>query len=306
MCHPSNTIRMVTMNAEPKIVLSVSRRTDIPAFYMPWFMDQVMRGCIEVVNPFNGRARLVSVSPQRVHTMVFWSKNFDPFLAEGHGERLQDMGYNLFFNFTINSHSPILEPRVPALDQRIDQLRQLCRRFGAASVQWRFDPICHFTTSADGIQTNLADFEAIAAAAGDCGIDCCITSFMDHYRKIARRTGSTVTFLEPDPARRTTLLLNMEKALTPLGIQLVLCCEKAVLAELPAGSTIRAGACISGHRIMAVHGGRVSLRQDSGQRGASGCGCTVSVDVGSYRLHPCHHDCLYCYANPACDRRPSS
>ena len=43
--------------------------------------------------------------------------------------------------------------------------------------------------------------------------------------------------------------------------------------------------------------------QDSGQRKATGCGCTVSVDVGSYGLHPCHHNCLFCYANPACDQR---
>lgn len=291
------------MKNELKQILSVSRRTDIPAFYMPWFMDQVTREVVEVVNPFNQQARQVAVTPERVHAMVFWSKNFGPFLAGRYGERLQALGYHLFFNFTINSRSPFLEPGVPDLNQRLAQLRQLCHRFGAATVQWRFDPICHFTTPAGGIETNLDDFQIIAAATGACGIATCTTSFMDHYRKIERRTRGALTFVEPSPAEKVKILLNMEGTLSPLGIQLTLCCEKKALGQLPAGSTISAGACISGRRIMAVHGGRVSLRQDSSQRKASGCGCTVSVDVGSYSLHPCHHNCLFCYANPACDQR---
>jgi hypothetical protein len=286
-----------------KQVLSVSRRTDIPAFYMPWFMDRIRRGAIEVINPFNRRVRRVDVSPERIHAMVFWSKNFGPFLEAGYGERLQSMGYHLHFNFTVNSTIPILEPGVPDLDQRLEQLRQLCLRFGKAAIQWRFDPICHFFTQTGTHRTNLADFETIAAAAGECGVGICTTSFMDHYRKIARRTGPGLTFVEPSLEEKTTLLMRMEQILVPLGIQLDLCCEKAVLDELPSRSSIRSGACISGERIMAVHGGRVPVRQDPGQRKAAGCGCTVAVDVGSYDLHPCHHNCLFCYANPACDQR---
>lgn len=291
------------MKHELKQILSVSRRTDIPAFYMPWFMDRVSRGVVEVVNPFNRQVRQVIISPQRIHTMVFWSKNFGPFLAGGYGDQLQAMGYHLFFNFTVNSRAPELEPGVPGLEQRLDQLRQLCHRFGAASVQWRFDPICHYTMNPGVIETNLGEFETIAAVAGECGIDTCTTSFMDHYRKIGRRTRGRLTFVEPSPAERVRILTHMEQTLGPLGIHLALCCEKMVLDKLPAGSAISAGACISGRRIMAVHGGRTSLRQDAGQRKAAGCGCTVSVDVGSYSLHPCHHNCLFCYANPACDQR---
>lgn len=292
------------MSGTLKQVLSVSRRTDIPAFYMPWFMDRVHRGVVEVVNPFNRRVRQVPVSPEQVHTMVFWSKNFAPFLNGRYGETFREMGFQLMFNFTINSPAPRLEPGVPDLDRRLMQLQELCRRFGAVSVQWRFDPICHFTAGAGPATSNRGDFETIAAAAGTCGIDTCITSFMDHYRKIDRRTGKDLTFLDPPMAEKVRIALEMEQVLKQQSIQLALCCEPAVLRALPADTTISAGACISGHRIMAMHGGKVSVRQDGGQRKASGCRCTQSVDVGSYDLHPCRHSCLYCYANPACDRRP--
>jgi len=291
------------MKPELKQILSVSRRTDIPAFYMPWFMDRVNRGVIEVVNPFNQRVRAVDVSPERIHTMVFWSKNFGPFLEHGYGETLQAMGYHLFFNFTVNSRSRLLEPAVPSLNERLDQLRQLCKRFGAATVQWRFDPICHYRTNDGDIRDNLQDFQIIAASAGKCGIDICISSFMDHYRKIARRTGRRLTFLNPSMVEKVKIVADMAATLSPLGIRLALCCENKVLEALPTECAVGPAGCISAKRIMAVYGGSLSLRKDSGQRKATGCRCTVSIDIGSYSLHPCHHNCLFCYASPACDRR---
>ena len=294
------------MKPKAKTILSVSRRTDIPAFYMSWFMRQVTGGGVTVINPFTRQARRVDLSPDIVHTMVFWSKNFGPFLDGGYGETLLAMGYHLFFNFTINSQNRLLEPAVPDLSQRLDQLRQLCERFGAATVQWRFDPICHFRTRDDVTADNLADFDAIAKTAGGCGIDVCITSFMDHYRKIALRTADRLCFVEPPMGAKVELLARMEATLAPLGIHLTLCCEKETLQALPRTSTVGPAACIAGDRIMAVHGGRVSLRRDSGQRQTAGCRCTVAVDVGSYALHPCPHNCLFCYANPACDRRPEA
>jgi predicted metalloprotease with PDZ domain len=126
---------------------------------------------------------------------------------------------------------------------------------------------------------------------------------MDHYRKIEGRTNNQLTFLDPPITEKVGIVLEMQSILSRWGIQLNLCCEKEVLAALPPASPIGPAACISGERIMAVHGGRVSLARDSGQRRSSGCGCSISVDVGSYNLHPCHHNCLFCYANPACDQR---
>jgi DNA repair photolyase len=61
---------------------------------------------------------------------------------------------------------------------------------------------------------------------------------------------------------------------------------------------VRAGRCIDHHRLEQLYGGAVSRRVDGGQRRSAGCGCHQSVDIGSYRLHPCRHNCLYCYANP--------
>ena len=103
------------MTTATKIVLSASRRTDIPAFYMPWFMAQIEKGQFTVVNPFNRKESIVPATPDHVHSIVFWSKDFGAFIKKGFGQQLQKRGYYLFFNFTINSDNPLLEPHVPPL-----------------------------------------------------------------------------------------------------------------------------------------------------------------------------------------------
>jgi hypothetical protein len=98
-------------------VISASRRTDIPAFFMPWFMEGIARGEFEVTNPYNRRVTRVAAAAPPVHTIVFWSKNFGPFLEGNYGGRLQAMGYHLYFQFTINSENRVLEPNLPGLDR---------------------------------------------------------------------------------------------------------------------------------------------------------------------------------------------
>ncbi len=287
-----------------QIVLSASRRTDIPAFYMNWFMSQIERGAFEVTNPYNGRVSTVPAGPERVHTLVFWSKNFGPFIEGGYGYALQGKGYRLFYNFTVNSEAPALEPNVPPLSDRLAQMAHLCRKFGPETVNWRFDPLCFYAVDDQAATDNLKDFLEIAEHASANGVTRCITSFMDDYPKIRRRlkircNGSNrFRFVDPPKEKKASVLLGMEAVLFKLGISLRVCCEKRVRLLLPKDSQIQDSACISNALLTRIYGGSLSLRRDTGQRIKDGCGCQVSVDIGSYRGHPCYHNCLFCYANP--------
>lgn len=290
-----------------RIVISASRRTDIPAFYMPWFMQQIEQGYFDVRHPFSGKSTRVPAQVDRIHTIVFWSKNFRPFLDEGHGQQLVDKGYNLFFNFTINSSHPILEPGVPSTAMRLEQLAALVDRFGPEAVQWRFDPICFYqpTHDAQGHNAeghNIDQFAWIARQAGRLGIQTCITSFVDLYQKVRRRSVQAgITFTDPPLGRKINQIVSMTRVLRPVGIQLQLCCEHELLSALPPEAEAMGAACIPNHKLAELYGDDLSLARDSGQRVASGCGCRVSRDIGSYQLHPCPHHCLFCYANPGPD-----
>ena len=215
--------KSVTADRPYKIIISASRRTDIPAFYMPWFMGQVKKGSFEVTNPFNQRVSIVPATPDKVDTIVFWSKNFGPFLDKSYGEQLLKQGFHLFFNFTINSDCTNLEPNVPPLRKRLEQLEHLCQRFGPKTINWRFDPLCFFKTEVGRLQDNLNDFAGIAEKAAECGIVRCITSFMDHYPKIRRRlsTRPGFVFVDLPLEKKVEILRGMIKTLATGNIHLI-------------------------------------------------------------------------------------
>ncbi|UCD81688.1 MAG: DUF1848 family protein, partial [Desulfobacterales bacterium] len=239
-------------------------------------------------------------TPDAVHTIVLWSKNFGPFIEGKYGDQLLALGYHLFFNFTVNSDSEILEPNVPVLEERLNQLKYLAEHFGPRAINWRFDPICFYRTSKSALNDNLHDFGYIAEKAAGWGIERCITSFMDHYPKIRRRLSSRsgFAFIDPPLTAKVKTLVKMSAQLAVLGIRLRTCCEKEVIDALDRESSIAPSACIPNDLLLELYGGNLSLKRDTGQRVKAGCGCRVSVDIGSYRQQPCYHNCLFCYANP--------
>ena len=288
------------MRSTKKIVISASRRTDIPAFYMKDFMKAIHRGFFRVTNPFNQKESLVIATPDKVHTIVFWSKDYTNLLKGNFIKSLRDFGYNLFFNYTINSRDYLLEPCLPSLGHRLTQLETLAGIVGPDAIFWRFDPICFYRRKDGKICHNRGDFLKIADVASDLGIRTCITSFLDIYRKVQKRLSCVpgFSFLDPTIENKIKILLEMSQELKKRNIDLLTCCEKQILESIPPDSGIKASSCIPNHYLAKLYGPNVSLKKDTGQRIKFGCGCRSSVDVGSYRHQPCYHNCLFCYANP--------
>lgn len=263
-------------------------------------MDRIQTGCFELTHPYTKRISRLAAAPDRIHTIVFWSKNFGPFFDGGYDRQLSQKGYRLFFNFTINSPHPTLEPAMPPLAERLDQLSRLADQFGPQTIQWRFDPICYYHSPSGESGDNLDQFTTIADRAAKEGVPTCITSFVDHYRKVLRRVSSSnIRLIDPPLEQKIKRTLGLAQYLEPLKIQLHLCCEKELLAALPDGNNVQSAACIPNQHLSELYGADISLAKDAGQRAAAGCGCRTSKDIGDYQLHPCRHNCLYCYANPS-------
>ncbi|SMC23023.1 protein of unknown function [Desulfacinum hydrothermale DSM 13146] len=283
------------------IVLSASRRTDIPAFYMDQFMAGIRAGAFEVENPYNGRVSRVAATPDEVAAVVFWSKNYHAFLEGGYGLELQRRGYRLFFHFTVNSPHRVLEPHLPDLEDRLAQVRRLTELVPPQAVNWRFDPILWFRDERGETGNNLGDFVRIAEGMARAGVRTCTTSFLDIYPKVRRRAAGVARwrFLEVSRDKRLQVLRRMLDVLNFLGMELQVCCEEDLVEALGLPDDVRSGACVSHARLEEIYGPLgLSHRRDKGQRSKAGCGCDESRDVGSYRRQPCWHGCLYCYANP--------
>jgi Domain of unknown function (DUF1848) len=293
-------IRAMPVLQPLKTILSASRRTDIPAFYMDWFMGGIEKGSFEVINPYNQYRRHVPAHPHEVHSIVFWSKDFGPFLRGNFDRKLQQQGYRLFFNFTINAPAPMLEPHVPALSERIRQITELAQRHTPEAIIWRFDPICFFRhNDSTELHHSVGSLESIADALAAIGIRRCVTSFVDLYRKVQCRLPATgLKLVEPPAEVKRDTLLAMAATLRQKQISLGTCCEQAVLDTLPPDAGITPGDCIPGPLLARLFGDGFALKKDPGQRRTRGCTCNIAADIGSYRQQPCYHNCLFCYANP--------
>ena len=279
-------------------VISASRRTDIPAFYLDWFISRLNAGEFRLINPFNGRVRKVPVSKHSAHSIVFWSKNYAQLL-----KRLSELkGWRLFFQFTLNTENSLLEPGVPPLAERKEQMRILVDIFGPRAVRWRFDPVVCYELDGRS-HDNLGDFESLLDFAAGLGLEACTVSFMDPYRKIDLREKLIpgFRFLYTERTRMVETASWMAALAADRGITLFTCCEKELAR---AGiDNLRGGSCIDHNLLIELYGGSLSLAPDRGQRRSSGCLCYQSIDVGSYREQPCRCGCLYCYANPLVRRR---
>ena len=89
------------------MILSVSRRTDIPNYYAEWFFRRIEEGFLYVRNPMNAhQVSRIDLSPDIVDCIVFWTKN--PANMMAHLERLRD--YLYYFQFTLTPYGKETEP----------------------------------------------------------------------------------------------------------------------------------------------------------------------------------------------------
>ena len=155
------------------MILSVSRRTDIPAFYSEWFFNRIKEGFVYVRNPLNIHlVSRISLDPKLIDCIVFWSKNPKPML-----KRLDELkDYMYYFQFTINPYNEYLENRVPKKQQIIDTFHKLSSAIGPQRTIWRYDPI--LLTNDIDINYHVTYFEEIAKRLYGY-TNTCVISFVD-------------------------------------------------------------------------------------------------------------------------------
>ncbi len=277
-----------------KQVISASRRTDIPAFYLKWLIRCFQQGRVEVRNPFyRDQVRIVELTPERVEWLVFWSRNYGAFLK--HREFFRD--YQLFFHFTIVSHHPWLEKHHVPRQRALQQLAELANRFGPERITWRYDPLVFWQV--DGaLHTNWnpQEFEQLCREVARCGVKRCYFSFVTPYFKFLRRFRKKYPRAKvylPEESHQFRLLEVMVGVASKFHIQLYSCCNDRLL-QVPG---VQKGRCIDGNLLNQLsRSGTVTVAKAPTR---TDCGCTRSMDVGDYLQQPCSFGCIYCYANPA-------
>lgn len=274
-----------------KTVISASRRTDIPAFYLAQFMEMIRNGRAEVINPFyRHKSKTVFLDPNSVEWIVFWSRDYQKFLK--HHTFFSD--YRLFFHFTVLTHNSLFEKVNPDSGSVVKQMESLANTFGADHIIWRYDPV--ITWEENSIHyTNFSPdhFKFLCQQFSEIGIHTCYFSFATLYKKFVSRMKNRYPGLDltNDIPFQTRILTEMQSIAGHFQINLYSCCNDYWI-----GNDIGRASCISGSLLNSLSQNRsVSVAKYPGR---PDCGCTRSVDIGNYLTQPCYFGCLYCYANP--------
>jgi Domain of unknown function (DUF1848) len=270
----------------PSRIISASRRTDIPAFYTPWFLNRIREGFCHVVNPFNHKVRIVSLQPCDCLAVFFWTRNPEPLFP--HLEHLVTTGYPSVFHVTIVSYPSILEPSTPGLDITLHRFKKLSRILGSNAVIWRYDPILmDRSLSAD---YHIDCFTRIAQTLENYSHRC-IFSFLDFYGKTRRRLNQIASrknqVYDPSPDEKRDLAGKLATIAKEHGFGLHACCEDDLVS-----SEIKKAHCIDTETLT-----ELGVDVPSGFKKCPSrkeCGCYASIDIGSY--DSCIFGCEYCYA----------
>ena len=263
-------------------IVSVSRRTDIPAFYGSWFEARLAEGFAVYRNPFDHRRSFsVSLRPEDVSAFVFWSKNFAPFLdVLG---RLNE-SYAALFQCTVTGYGQDLEPAVPDLASRLGAVRELGRIYQPGAVFWRYDTVVISDRYTPAWHTE--NFRRLCGSL--CGhVDRCIISFLQVYGSVGRNM-SGLSRAKLAPESETDLAQQLGEIASEHGLATFCCCQDHL-----AGPSVRPSHCIDGWALRELYPERFpSIVATRGTRRM--CRCAESRDIGAYNT--CGHGCRYCYA----------
>lgn len=264
------------------MILSVSRRTDIPQFYPDWFFNRLKEGFLYVKNPMNSRQiSRIDLSPAQVELIVFWTKNPEPMM-----ERIRELGdIPYYIQFTLTGYGADVEPGLPDKKHMIDVFKKTAEQVGRERMVWRYDPI--FLNSRYREEYHLRAFEEIAN--GVCGSgEKVVISFLDKYGKTERNMKG-IPAEELDEEGMKKLGEKLAAIAGTFGLRIEACAEKTDLSSVG----VARGSCIDPVMAEQLLGGPVCRRKDKNQR--MECGCLESVEVGTYDT--CLAGCKYCYAN---------
>ena len=284
------------MNIVKPLIISCSRRTDIPAFLMPWIIERIKDGYVDVVNPFN-KNQVSRVLFQNTLCWVWWSKNFDSWIKEYRNNKSLFQSFKgHFFQFTINSPSEMENNIRISLAKRFGQLEWLINEFSLLSVNYRFDPIIvYMKKDSEQINSNLTKFEYIMKKISSLGLKEMTFSFATLYPKVKKRMNSRGYIpIELSFKKKKEILDKLMLICNSYGIEMKACCQPDLLKI----KGINQANCIDAYKIEQLVDEVIPKIRDKGQRNS--CGCFKSKDIGGYTgIFRCKHNCDYCYASPA-------
>lgn len=260
------------------MILNVSGRTDIVAFYTPWFMNRYKEGFVDVRNPFN--PKLVSrIYFDSVDLILFCTKNPIPILPY-----LKEINKPILFHVTLTPYKNDIEVGVPSKKKIIEAIKEVSNIVGIDNLYVRYDPI--FLSDKYNTDYHIKAFERMCHLLKGY-TKRIIVSFIDDYKNV-RKNEKTLNFREFREEDYEQIGTAFSRIAKDNGMTVQTCFEDRSLTEYG----FVKGECLS-HELAFRMTGKTYKNWKARKEGK--CNCVEMVDIGAYNT--CSHFCKYCYAN---------
>ena len=260
------------------MILNVSSRTDIIAFYSEWFMNRYRDGFVDVRNPFNPKM-ISRIYFEDVDAIMFCTKNPIPIL-----KYLKEIKKPILFHVTLTSYHEDIEPNVPSKRVLIEAIKELSNIVGIDNLSIRYDPL--YISDKYNVEYHKRAFDKLCSLL-DGYVKRIIVSFIDDYKNV-RKNEKKLNFREFTESDYKEIGISFSGSAKKHGMTVQTCFEDRNLSEY--GFTI--GECVS-HELAYILTGKKYPNWKA--RKEQKCNCVQMVDIGVYNT--CNHMCKYCYAN---------
>ena len=260
------------------MILNISGRTDIVAFYSDWLINRLEEGYIDVRNPFN--PKLVSrIMMDDVDLLFFCTKNPIPIL-----DKIENIKKKMYFHITLTPYKKDIEPNLPPKKDIIEGVKKLSKIIGKENLVIRFDPI--FISDKYTIKYHINAFDRLCNLL-DGYIEKVLISFIDDYKNV-RNNYKTLKYKKLTEDDYKEIGINFSSIARKHNIIIHTCAEVHNLVEYG----FEKDECMSKELAFKLTGKKFKKWK---ARKNVPCECIEMVDIGVY--NSCKHFCKYCYAN---------
>lgn len=262
------------------MILFVSGRCDIPAYYSEWLFHRFQAGFVDVRNPYDPhQISRIPLTSDHIDALLFCTKNPHPLY-----QRLDEIPFPFLIHVTLTPYHRDIEPNVPDKEKIIALIQALADKIGKQRIVVRYDPI--LLNDRYDIAYHALAFERMASLLHNA-VNTFIISFVDLYKNT--RSHQADMGLRPIQTHDMYKIGEIiAKIAQRYGIHVQTCGESIDLSHYG----ISKGACINKEILRDCLG--IPYTQVSG-KAVRECGCLPTVDIGDYNA--CAHLCRYCYAN---------
>ena len=261
------------------MILNVSGRTDIVAFYTDWFMNRYHEGFVDVRNPFN--PKLVSrIDFSDVDAILFCTKNHIPIL-----NKINEINKPIIFHVTLTPYKKDIEPNVPPKGEIVEAVKKLSKIIGKDNLVIRYDPV--FISAKYTLDYHIRAFENLCSLL-DGYVSKILISFLDDYKNV-RKNEKVLNFKELEESDYKAIGESFSTSALKHHMIVHTCFEDRDLTEYGFSKD----ECLS-HELAYKLTGKVYKKEWKARKEGK-CHCVQMVDIGVY--NSCKHFCKYCYAN---------